>query len=143
MNLAGKSIWRTVLVASLAVFAFATGARAADTLDVILVKASDGGTSDAALKAYLPLLERSGFKAYQTVVRKAVPLQAGDVILAQGFKATLGQADGRRVPVTISRGDNNLIRTTVNFSPDHPVVLGTYDGDDGSKMIVILVLAKP
>ncbi len=143
MNLAGKPIWRTVLVACLAMLAFATGAAAADTLDVILVKASNEGASDAALKAYLPLLERSGFKAYQTVVRKAVPLQAGDVTLAQGFKATLGQAEGRRVPVTISRGDNSLIRTTVNFSPDHPVILGTYDGDGGGKMIVILVLATP
>ena len=143
MNFAGKSIWRTTLAAGLVLLVCAVRASAADTLDVILVKANDTGTSDAALQVYLPLLNKSGFKAYQTVVRKAVPLQAGDVVLAQGFKATLGQAEGRRVPVTISRGDENLIRTTVNFSPDHPVVLGTYTAADGSKMIVVLVLTTP
>lgn len=143
MNLAGKSIWRTTLAACLVLLVCAVRASAADTLDVILVKASDTGTSDAALKPYLSQLAKFGFTSYQTVVRKAVALQAGDVALAQGFKATLGQAEGRRVPVTISRGDENLIRTTVTFSPDHPVVSGTYAADDGSKMIVILVLATP
>jgi len=142
MNFASRSIRRAGLRMCLAMLAFTAAATAADTLEVILVQASNQGTSDQALQTYLPLLAKSGYLSYRTVARNTVPLQAGDVPLAQGFKATLGQAEGRRVPVTIARGDANLIRTTVNFSPGHPVVLGTYDGDGGAKLIVVLVLPK-
>jgi hypothetical protein len=143
MNLASRTIRWAGMCACLGLLAFATAANGADTLEVILVRAANDGISDSALQAYLPLLAKSGFKSYRTVVRKTAPLQAGDVVLAQGFKATLGQAEGRRAPVTIVRGETNLIRTTVNFSPGHPVVLGTYDGDGGAKLIVVLVLTTP
>ncbi len=142
MNFASTILRRAGVCACLALLAFTAAATAAETLEVILVQAANDGASDPALQAYLPLLAKSGFQSYRTVVRKAVPLQAGDVVLAQGFKATLGQAEGRRVPVTIARGEANLIRTTVNFSPGHPVVLGTYDGDGDAKLIVVLVLPK-
>lgn len=142
MKSAGKSIPWTGVFLCLALLACAGTAATADTLDVLLVAASNEGTSDRALRDYLPLLEKSGFRTHRTVVRRTVPLQAGNVPLAQGFRATLGQAEGRRVPVTIARGDTNLIRTTVTFSPGHPVVLGTYDGDGGAKLIVVLVLPK-
>lgn len=142
MNFASTIFRRAGLCVCLGLLAFTAAATAAETLEVILVQASNQGDSDPALQAYLPLLAKSGYQSHRTVVRKTVPLQAGDVPLAQGFKATLGQAEGRRVPVTIARGETNLIRTTVNFSPGHPVVLGTYDGDGGAKLIVVLVLPR-
>jgi len=141
MNFGSKPIWRSTVLACLALVAVSVTASAADSLDVILVKATNEGTSDAALKPYLGLLGRYGFTSYQAVATKAAPLKAGDVSLPQGFKATLGEGAGRRLPVTLSRGGKKLIRTTVTFAPKRPVVLGLYTGEAGAKMIVILVLA--
>jgi hypothetical protein len=142
MNFASGSIRKTAALAVVVLTAFAASAMAAGTLDVILVKAANAGTTDASLKPYLGLLSRSGFKSYQVVTRKTTMLAAGVVTLAQGFKATLGEASGNRVPVTISREDKDLIRTTLNFAPGRPVILGTYDGDNGAKMILVLVLQE-
>jgi hypothetical protein len=142
MNFASGSLRRTAALACLALLALSTLASAAGNLDVFLVKASNDGTTDDALKPYLALLSRSGFKSYTVAARRTTALRAGVVSLAQGFKATLGNAEGNRVPVTISRDDKNLIRTTLNFAPGRPVILGTYEGNDGARMILVLVLVE-
>ena len=113
---------------------------AATTLSIRLVQTIPDAESSPELADVLPALRRTlaaqGFRlrASRTIrfpARAQVPLAESIVVHCHG--------DARNLDIRVFRGDRPLTRTRVNLKDAAPLVLGGYQADDGSRLLIVFV----
>ncbi len=133
---------RIASIALIATSLLGTGALAADTVSVRLVRASNSDTTiDHSLQDVAPALQKSlVFKSYRQVAVQKLTLPA------QGQSASLGvyriTATGSRdkLLIGIHQGRKALVNTSVSLKRGKPVILGGFPDKSGAKMIFVFVL---
>jgi hypothetical protein len=130
---------KTIAVATLALLA--GWCAAADSLSLREVEASnDGSGVPAALQDVGKVLQSSvGFTGYRLLSSRTLPLPAsGSVALQNGYTF---KCSGPRenLEVLVTRGTEEILRTTASLRPGKPLVLGGFPGARGRVLLVLVV----
>ena len=135
--------WSLVLILSLAGAAEAAGEEN-NILSVRLVAAekADSPANDSALKDVLPLLQKNlKFDSYRLVTTRKQPLRPQTrVTLDFGYEVRLTDVSAQTATVKMFRKRQALLSTRLRLKTGHPVILGGFQHDDDTTLIVVLTL---
>ena len=132
---------RAMLVLLLTLMSLAAvPSQAASALSIRLVQTTPGPDSSPELADVLPALQRTlaaqGFRL-RASRRIALPARQ-QVALADGI-AVRCEGEARNLEIRIFRGDTQLAHTRVNLQDATPLILGGFQADDGSRLLVVFV----
>lgn len=129
------------LIAAAVALAMAGRCLAADTLSLREVEArNDGSGVPAILQDVGRVLKSSvGFSGYHLLSSRTLPLPTSDsVALRSGYTLKCsGSSDNLEVLVT--RGAEEILRTTASLRPGRPLVLGGFPKGDARVLLVLVV----
>ncbi len=119
---------------------------AAQQLGVRLVEARNAtpATTDPGLEDVAPALRANlRYNSFALKTNRTFPLQnAQSLDLGMGYSMALTEVAGQKVTVTLSRGRQRLLQTTVILQPGKPLSLGGMPVGDNAALIVVLKLAN-
>jgi len=114
--------------------------RAASTLSIRLVQTTPGPDSSPELADVLPALRRTlaaqGFRLRTT---RQIPLPARQQVALADAITVRCEGDARNLEIRVFRDNTQLAHTRVNLKGGAPLILGGFQADDGSRLLVVFV----